>query len=207
MECEEVQEGVASIRERLRKVNERIEKLESENRYWRDSQPIQQLQQAALPQLSGGNTEDTLAQLNEVRKWISNVMRDGREFLPSFVSTFQSLLAARNKFRAFDAEWRDFLPIRDLTIPRLQAVLKLSDRFLERNRLIEEGWKCMVGFWFAALTIRVRILEEIHDEIARHHPSVEDSIASMLHDAGNVFGFEEIKRQNQRSRINLRNPN
>ena len=41
MECEEVQEGVASIRERLRKANERIEKLEAECRYWKDCQPIQ----------------------------------------------------------------------------------------------------------------------------------------------------------------------
>lgn len=53
MECEEVQEGIASIREKLRKANERIAKLEIENKYWRDSylgvcQPIQRLPQAAL---------------------------------------------------------------------------------------------------------------------------------------------------------------
>ena len=74
MECEEVQEGVASIKERLRKANERIKRLEAENRYWRDSQPIQQLQQTALPQHSGSNTEDASAQLNEVKRWISNVV-------------------------------------------------------------------------------------------------------------------------------------
>ena len=33
MECEEIQEGMASIREPLRKANERIVKLEAENRY------------------------------------------------------------------------------------------------------------------------------------------------------------------------------
>lgn len=41
MECEEIQEGIASIRERLRKANERIVKFEAENKYWRDCQPIQ----------------------------------------------------------------------------------------------------------------------------------------------------------------------
>lgn len=36
MECEEVHEGIASIRERLRKANKKIVKLEAENKYWRD---------------------------------------------------------------------------------------------------------------------------------------------------------------------------
>ena len=33
MEYEEIQEGIISIRERLRKANERIIKLEAENKY------------------------------------------------------------------------------------------------------------------------------------------------------------------------------
>lgn len=37
MECVEVQEGIASIRERLRKANERVAELEIESKYWRDS--------------------------------------------------------------------------------------------------------------------------------------------------------------------------
>ena len=36
MECEEIQEGMASIREKLRKTNEKIVKLEAENKYWRN---------------------------------------------------------------------------------------------------------------------------------------------------------------------------
>lgn len=36
MECEEIQEGMVSIREKLRKENERIVKLEAENKYWRE---------------------------------------------------------------------------------------------------------------------------------------------------------------------------
>ena len=62
--------------------------------------------------------------------------------------------------------------------------------------MIEKGHKCTVEFWFAALTIRVRILGEIHDEIVRHCPSIEDSIASMLHDVRLAFGFEEITEEN-----------
>ena len=61
MECEEVQEGITSTREMLRKENERIVKLEAENKYWRDSQPIQQLHQAALPQDSGNNSGEISA--------------------------------------------------------------------------------------------------------------------------------------------------
>ena len=61
--------------------------------------------------------------------------------------------------------------------------------------MVEEGRKCTVEFWFAALTIRVRILEEIHDGIVRHHPSVKDSIARMLHDTGIAFGFEGITEE------------
>ena len=34
MECEEIQEGVASIREKLRKANEENARLRAENRYW-----------------------------------------------------------------------------------------------------------------------------------------------------------------------------
>ena len=83
MECEEVQEGIASIRERLRKANERIVKLEAENEYWRDSQPIQQLHKAALPQDSGSNSGEISAQLHEVRDWIHDIIQDGRNFLPS----------------------------------------------------------------------------------------------------------------------------
>ena len=36
MECEEIQKGMVSIRERLSKANERIVKLEAENKHWRD---------------------------------------------------------------------------------------------------------------------------------------------------------------------------
>ena len=33
MECEEIQEGMASVREKLRKENKKIVKLEAENKY------------------------------------------------------------------------------------------------------------------------------------------------------------------------------
>ena len=36
MECEEIQEGMASIREKLRKANEENARLKAENKYWRN---------------------------------------------------------------------------------------------------------------------------------------------------------------------------
>ena len=53
MECEEIQKGMASVREKLRKANEKIVKLEAKNKYWRNFcqeayPPIQQLHQEAL---------------------------------------------------------------------------------------------------------------------------------------------------------------
>ena len=98
MECEEIQEGMVSIRERLRKANERISKLEAENKYWRDCQPIQQLHQEALPQDSESNIDEISAQLRESKDWISDIIQDGRNFLPSFISTFKSLVVIRDKF-------------------------------------------------------------------------------------------------------------
>ena len=102
MECEEIQEGIISIKERLRKENEKIINLEAENKYLRDCQPIQQLHQAALPKDSGSNIEEIPAQLREVKNWIHDTIQDGRNFLPSFISTFQSLVTIRNKLRIFE---------------------------------------------------------------------------------------------------------
>lgn len=90
MECEEIQKGIVSIRERLRKANERIIKLKAENKYWRDCQPVQQLHQAALPQDSRSNIEEISAQLHEVGDWIHDTIQDGRNFLLSLISTFRS---------------------------------------------------------------------------------------------------------------------
>ena len=36
LECEEIQEGMASIGEKLRKANEENARLRAENRYWRN---------------------------------------------------------------------------------------------------------------------------------------------------------------------------
>lgn len=195
MECDEVQEGIASIRERLRKANEKIVKLEAENKYWRDCQLIQQLHQAALPQDSRGNSEAVSAQLHEVRGWIFDTIQDGRNFLPSFISTFQSLVTVRNKFRLFEEEWKDFLPIKELAIPRLQAFIGLPEAYLERTRLVDEGGLSIVESWFVALTTRFRTLEEIHDEIAQHGPSVDTSISTMMSDVGVALDFEGIREE------------
>ena len=104
--------------------------MEAENKYWRNCYlgaypPIQQLHQAALPQDSGSNIEELSAQLREIKDWIHGIIQDGQNFLPSFVSTFRSLVALRDKFRTFEEEWKDFLPVKDLAIPRLQAVIRL----------------------------------------------------------------------------------
>ena len=195
MECEEVQEGIASIRERLRKANEKIVKLEAENKYWRDCQPIQQLHQAALPQDSGSNSEEVSAQLHEVRGWIYDTIQDGRNFLPSFISTFQSLVTVRNKFRLFEEEWKNFLPIKDLVIPRLQTFIRLPEAYLERARLVDERGLSIVESWYVALTTRFRTLEEIHDEIAQHGPSVDTSILTMMSDVGVALDFEDIREE------------
>ena len=87
MEYEENQEGMVSIREKLRKANERIVKLEAENKYWRNCYqgaypPIQQLHQVALSQDSGSNIEEISAQLHEIKDWIHGVIQDGKNFLP-----------------------------------------------------------------------------------------------------------------------------
>ena len=77
MEYEEIQEGMVSNRERLRKANERIIKLEAQNKYWRDCQPIQQLRQAALLQDNGSNIEEISAQLREVKDWTNDIIQNG----------------------------------------------------------------------------------------------------------------------------------
>ena len=87
MEREEIQECMASVRKKLRKANEKIVKLETKNKYWRNCYqgaypPIQQLHHAALPQDTRSNTEDISAQLHEIKDWIHDIIQDGRNFLP-----------------------------------------------------------------------------------------------------------------------------
>ncbi len=114
-------------------------KLKAENKYWRE-----QLHQATLPQNRGSNIEEISTQLREVKDWIHDTIQDGRNFLPSFVSTFRSLVAIRDKFRIFEGEWKDFLPVKDLTIPRLATSFTLlSDRL---------RW---TTFWFHLLISKV----------------------------------------------------
>ena len=83
--------------------------------------------------------------------------------MASFILTFKSLVAIRDKFKTFEGEWKDFLPIKDLAIPRLQAFIELPKRYLERAMLVDEGGMSTVESWYVALTIRLRILEEIQN--------------------------------------------
>lgn len=201
MECEEIQEGIVSIRERLRKANERIIKLETKNKYWRDCQPIQQLHQAALPQDNGSNIEEISAQLHEVRDWIHDTIQDGQNFLPSFISTFRSLVIVRNKFRIFEEEWKDFLLVKDLAIPRLQAFIGLPEKYLKRAKLVDEGGLSTVESWFVALTTRLRTLEEIQNAVAQRNPSIDTYISTMMSDVGVVLDFEDINETGLGSRL------
>ena len=50
--------------------------------------------------------------------------------------------------------------------------------------------------WFVAMTIRLRILEEIRHEIAQHSPSVNTSISTMMSDVGVALDFEDIREEN-----------
>lgn len=54
----------------------------------------------------------------------------------------------------------------------------------------------MVESWFVALTIRLRILEEIRNEIAQHNPGIDTSISTMMSDVGATLDFEDIKEEN-----------
>ena len=110
------------------------------------------------------------------------------------------MVALRDRFRAFE-EWKDFLPIKDLVIPRLQAVVELSERFLERNQLVSGGGKDTVESWYVTLTNRAKIFEEIRNEIAPHGPCIDASISSMMSDAGYALNFEGIKRTSMRPNL------
>ena len=76
--------------------------------------------------------------MHKIRDWIHGIIQDGRDFLPSFILAFRSLVVLRDRFKIFE-EWKNFLPVKDLVIPRLQAVIGLSERFLERNQLVSGG--------------------------------------------------------------------
>ena len=75
-------------------------------------------------------------------------------------------MVIRDKLRKFEVEWKDFLPVKDLAIPRLQAFIELLEKYLERAKLVDERGLSTVESWFVALTTRLRILEEIRNEIA-----------------------------------------
>ena len=50
--------------------------------------------------------------------------------------------------------------------------------------------------WYVALTIRLRILEEMWNEIAQHSLGVDNSISTMMSDVGVALDFEDIKEEN-----------
>ena len=70
-------------------------------------------------------------------------------------------MALRDKFRTFEEEWKDFLLVKDLVIPKLQTAIGLSKRFLERNQLVSEGGRSTIESWYVALTNRAKIFEEV----------------------------------------------
>jgi hypothetical protein len=80
-----------------------------------------------------------------------------------------------------------------LAIPRLEEFIGLPDAYLERTRLVDERGLSIVESWFVPLTTRFRTLEEIHDEIAWHHPSVDTSISTMMSNVGVALDFEDIR--------------
>ena len=53
----------------------------------------------------------------------------------------------------------------------------------------------MVEFWYVALTIRLRILEEIRNQIAHHSLDVDTYILTMLSDIGAALDFVGIKEE------------
>ena len=105
-------------------------------------------------------------------------------------------MAIREKFKTFEGEWKDFLPDKDLAIPRLHAFIGLPERYLERIKVVDEGRMSTVESWYVALTIRLRILEEIWNEIAQHSPGIDTSISAMMSDVGAALDFEDIKEEN-----------
>lgn len=151
--------------------------------------------QAAFPQDSGSNLEEILAREQGTKNWINSIIKEGRKFLPAFISTFRLFVSLRDKFRTFEGMWKDFLPIRDLAIPRLQAAIELSEGSLVKAKLVNEGGNNIIESWYVTLTARSRVLEEIQNEIAKYSPSIDTFISSMLSDAGIAFDFEEIKEE------------
>ncbi len=115
--------------------------------------------------------------------------------MPSFISAFWSLVTVRNKFRVFEGKWKNFLPVKDLAIPRLQAFIRLPEAYLERAKLVDERGLSTVESWFVALTTRLRTLEEIQNAVAQHNPSVDTSISTMMSDVGVALDFEDIREE------------
>ena len=62
--------------------------------------------------------------------------------------------------------------------------------------MADEGGMSTVESWFVALTIRLRILEEIRNEIAQHSLGVDTSISTVMSDVGAALDFENIKEEN-----------
>lgn len=66
---------------------------------------------------------------------------------------------------------------------------------MARTRLVDERGLSIVESWFVALATRFRTLKEIHDEIARHSPSVDTSISTMMSYIGAALDFEDIREE------------
>ena len=66
---------------------------------------------------------------------------------------------------------------------------------MQRARLVDERGLSIVESWFVALTTEFRTLEEIHNEIAQHSPSIDTSISAMMSDVGMALDFEDIREE------------
>ena len=53
----------------------------------------------------------------------------------------------------------------------------------------------MVKYFFATLTAKLRILNEIWEEIEQNNPSVNTSILTMMRNVGMILDFEDIREE------------
>ena len=89
-----------------------------------------------------------------------------------------------------------------MSVPRLQAVIGLSERFLERNQLISVGGKNTIEFWYITLITRADAFEKIRNELAPHGPCIDASISSMMSDVG-MHWISKASRKRISMRHNL----
>ena len=106
------------------------------------------------------------------------------------VENFQLLMALRNKLRSFISLWNESHPIREKTIPHLQAMMDALDKLLVKGKVIKVGEKVNIEVKHLNLSHKLEVLERTRNDIAHLGILVHNIVTNISRTIVVAFNFK-----------------